>query len=113
MQDILTSANPQSVRRNIVSAGLLAGFAGGAAEVIWIAIYRQLEGIGSADVARGAVVAKLADAAVAVLGILCWEDGLRALGSRDVRERLAQIAELHASGPRTEERAEGVARRSS
>lgn len=53
MQDILTSANPQSVRRNIVSAGLLAGFAGGAAEVIWIAIYRQLEGIGSADVARG------------------------------------------------------------
>jgi hypothetical protein len=53
MQGILTSTNPQSGRRSVIGAGLMAGFAGGAAEVIWIAVYRQLEGIGSADVARG------------------------------------------------------------
>ncbi|MDP1668635.1 hypothetical protein [Phaeovulum sp.] len=42
-----------SSRRNLVGAGLWAGLAGGTAEVLWIAIYRQLQGAGSADVARG------------------------------------------------------------
>lgn len=37
----------------IWSTGMLAGFAGGAAEVAWIALYGGLSGGGAAEVARG------------------------------------------------------------
>ncbi|MBW6505979.1 MAG: hypothetical protein K0B00_04420 [Rhodobacteraceae bacterium] len=53
MHSNLNGAAALPLRRNFVGAGLWAGLAGGAAEIVWIAIYRQLQGAGSLDVARG------------------------------------------------------------
>ncbi|WP_372839591.1 hypothetical protein [Phaeovulum sp.] len=72
MQQIMTQSAPS--QRSLLSAGLWAGLAGGAAEIAWIAIYRGLVGSGSADVARGiteTVFPSLANASYSVaLGLV-------------------------------------------